>query len=138
MIRSDRPDVTHTNPTNDISDSGMVDVINIALALVSIGLGAIGWLRPRYTMELLDIAPGGSTMGLSEIRAASGALFIGLGLGAIFLATPLAYAMVGFAWAGAAIGRLTSIVADGEATRQKITFFVVEAVVAITLLALNL
>ena len=116
----------------------MVEYLNIALALLSIGLGAIGWLAPRYTMDVLDMAPRGSTMGLSEIRAASGALFIGLGLGAIVLGTPLAYAMVGFAWGGAAIGRLTSIVADGEVTRQKVTFFVIEAAVAGVLLAANL
>lgn len=115
----------------------MIEVLNIALALLSIGLGAVGWLAPRYTMDLLDIAPTGSTMGMSEIRAASGALFIGLGLGALLLATPAAYAMVGFAWAGAAAGRLTSILADG-ATRQKLTFFAVEIAVAGVLLALNL
>lgn len=115
----------------------MIDLVNLVLALVSIGLGAIGWLAPRYTMQLLDLSADGSTMGMSEIRAASGALFIGLGLGAIVLATPLAYAMVGFAWAGAAVGRLTSIVADG-ATRQKTTFFAVELAVAGLLLALNL
>lgn len=116
----------------------MIDIVNILLALASVGLGAIGWLMPRYTMELLDMAPTRSTMGLSEIRAASGALFIGLGLGAIVLNTPLAFAMVGFAWGGAAIGRLTSIIADGDASRQKVTFFVIEAAVAITLLAINL
>ena len=116
----------------------MIDLINITLALVSIGLGAIGWFLPRYTMDLLDIAPTGSTMGVSEIRAASGALFVGLGFGAIVLGTPLAYAMVGFAWGGASIGRLTSIVADGDASRQKITFFAVEAVVAAALLSINL
>jgi hypothetical protein len=116
----------------------MTDYINIALALVSIGLGMIGWLRPHYTMQVLDIAPTHSTMGVSEIRAASGALFVGIGFGALVLATPMAFAMVGFAWAGAAIGRLTSIFADGEASRQKIVFFAVEAVVAATLLALNL
>lgn len=116
----------------------MVDLINILLALVSIGLGAVGWLAPRYTMQLLDIAPVGSTMGLSEIRAASGALFIGLGVGALVLGTPMGFAMVGFAWAGAAIGRLTSIIADGHRNTSKITFFAVEAVVASTLLAINL
>ena len=115
----------------------MIDLLNISLALVSIALGAIGWLAPRYTMGVLDIAQGGSTMGLSEIRAASGALFIGLGAGAIFLGTPLAYAMVGFAWGGAAIGRLTSIVADGN-TRKKTGFFVIEVAVAALLLGLNL
>ena len=116
----------------------MADIINILLALASVGLGAVGWLMPRYTMKLLDMAPTNSTMGLSEIRAASGALFVGLGVGAIILNTPLAFAMVGFAWGGAAIGRLTSIVADGDASRQKITFFVIEAAVASALLAINL
>ena len=74
----------------------MTDLINILIALSSIGLGAVGWLAPRYTMDLLDMAPTRSTMGLSEIRAASGALFIGLGLGALVLGTPLAFAMVLF------------------------------------------
>jgi hypothetical protein len=115
----------------------MTDLLNIALALLSIGLGAIGWLAPRYTMGVLDLATNGSTMGMSEIRAASGALFVGLGLGALILATPLAYAMVGFAWGGAAVGRLTSIIADGP-TRTKVGFFTVEIAVAATLLALNL
>jgi len=116
----------------------MVDLINILLACISIGLGAIGWLAPRYTMQILDMAPVGSTMGLSEIRAASGALFIGLGVGALLLGTPIGFAMVGFAWAGAAIGRLTSILADGYQNTRKITFFVVEASVAGVLLAINL
>jgi hypothetical protein len=115
----------------------MIDLLNLAMALLSIGLGAVGWLAPRYTMDLLELAPTGSTMGLSEIRAASGALFVGLGIGAILLATPLAYAMLGFAWGGAAVGRLTSVVVDGP-SRQKLTFLVVEVAVAGALLALNL
>ena len=115
----------------------MIDLLNLGLALLSIGLGAVGWLAPRYTMHLLELAPTGSTMGMSEIRAASGALFVGLGIGAILLGTPLAYAMLGFAWGGAAVGRLTSVLADGS-SRQKITFFLVELAVAFALLALNL
>lgn len=116
----------------------MTDILNILMALLSIGLGAIGWLAPRYTLSVLDLAPTGTTMGLSEIRAASGALFIGLGLGAIVLGTPLAYAMVGFAWAGAAAGRLTSILADEAPTRRTYGFFATEAVVAALLLVINL
>ena len=85
----------------------MIDAINLLLALTSIGLGVIGWLMPRYTMGVLDLTTAGSTMGVSEIRAASGALFVGLGLGALALGTPSAYAMVGFAWAGAAIRSCT-------------------------------
>lgn len=116
----------------------MTDILNVLLALVSVGFGAIGWLAPRYTMELLDLTADGSTMGVSEIRAASGALFIGLGLGAMVLNEPLAYAMIGFAWGGAAIGRLTSIIADDAPTRQTYVFFAVEVLVAGTLLTLNL
>jgi hypothetical protein len=116
----------------------MIEIVNVALALLSVALGAFGWLAPRYTMALLDLQPVGSSMGHSEIRAVSGALFIGLGLGAIFLAEPFAFAMLGFAWAGAAIGRLTSILADPAPTRRTHTFFAVEAVVAVLLLSLNL
>ncbi len=116
----------------------MTDLINILIALTSIGLGAIGWLAPRYTMDVLDMQSTQSTMGVSEIRAASGALFVGMGLGALILGTPLAYAMVGFCWAGAAIGRLTSIFAEGLTTRRKLVFFGVEAAVAALALSLNL
>ncbi|MBT8409141.1 MAG: DUF4345 domain-containing protein [Alphaproteobacteria bacterium] len=116
----------------------MFDLINIAMALLSIGLGAVGWLAPRYTMDLLDLSPSGSTMGVSEIRAASGALFIGLGAGALILNEPFAYAMIGFAWGGAAIGRLTSIIADEAPTQRTWWFFGTEAVVALALLAINL
>lgn len=116
----------------------MIDLLNILIALVSIGFGAIGWAAPRYTMRQLDLAPAGnSTMGHSEMRAASGALFVGLGLGALVIGTPAAYAMIGCAWGGAAIGRLTSIVMDG-ASRTKWIFFAVEIVVGILAIAINL
>ena|SRR6056297_1863344 len=116
----------------------MLDIINIFFALASIGLGGIGWLAPRYTMGVLDLATDGSTMGVSEIRAASGALFIGMGLGAIILGTPTAYAMVGFAWGGAAIGRVTSLALDDAPTRRTWGFAVAEIVVAAVLLIINL
>lgn len=116
----------------------MIDALNIAFALFSVALGVIGWLAPRYTMATLDLQTAGSTMGVSEIRAASGALYVGAGLGALFLATPAAFAMLGFVWGGAAIGRITSIFADDTPTRLKWTFFGIEAAVAAALLILNL
>ncbi|MEM9710182.1 MAG: DUF4345 family protein [Pseudomonadota bacterium] len=116
----------------------MIDTINIGLALLSAGLGLIGWLAPRYTLATLDLTTTGSTMGLSEIRAASGALYVVLSLGAVLLASPVAYAMLGFAWAGAALGRLTSIFADEQPTQRTWSFFWIEAAVAGALLALNL
>ncbi|MEL7104762.1 MAG: DUF4345 family protein [Pseudomonadota bacterium] len=116
----------------------MIDALNIAFALFSMALGVIGWLAPRYTMTALDLQTAGSTMGVSEIRAASGALYVGAGLGALFLATPGAFAMLGFVWGGAAMGRITSIFADESPTRLKWTFFGIEAAVAAALLLVNL
>lgn len=117
----------------------MIELINIALALVSIGLGAFGWLAPRYTMETLDLqTTNDSTMGLSELRASAGALFIGLGLGALYFGTPQAFAMVGFAWGGAAVGRVTSILRDEAPTRKTYIFAAIEIAVAVILLAINL
>ncbi|SLN71821.1 DUF4345 family protein [Roseisalinus antarcticus] len=114
-----------------------MDIINTLIALISIGLGLLGWLAPRYTMEVVDLRPGLSPMGFGEVRAASGALFVGLGAGALLLDTPLGFAMIGFAWGGAAIGRLTSLVLDGQ-TPKKWLFFGCEAVVAAVALGLNL
>ena len=114
-----------------------MDLINIAFAIVSIALGCFGWLAPRYTMSALDLEGGQSTMGMSEVRASVGALFVGMGCGALLLGTPDAYAMLGFCWAGAALGRLTSIVLDGG-FQKKWVYFIVEAGVAGPAIVLNL
>ena len=114
-----------------------MDLINLLLALISIALGAFGWLGPKYTMETLNLTAHTDTMGLSEIRASAGALFIGMGVGALILGTPAGYAMIGFCWAGAAAGRLTSLLMDGQ-TRKKWAFFAVEGLVAVVAIVGNL
>jgi hypothetical protein len=113
-----------------------MDLLNPLLALFSIALGLFGWLAPRYTMEVVDLRPGPTAMGPSEIRAASGALFVGLGAGALLLGSPTAYLMMGFAWGGAAVGRITSIIIDGP-TLKKWAFFATEAAFALIVIALN-
>lgn len=114
-----------------------MEIWNLIFALASIGLGLFGWLAPAYTMATLDLHKGDTSMGPSEVRASAGALFVGLGVGALILGSPIAYAMIGFAWGGAAVGRLTSLVLDGP-TRKKWGFFAVEAAVAYGALAVNL
>ena len=113
-----------------------MDILNYLFALASIGLGAVGWLAPRYTMEMLDLKKGEGNMGPSEIRAASGALFVGLGLGAILIGTPVAYGMIGCAWTGAAVGRATSLMLDGT-NSLKWKFFATEVVVGLGALWVN-
>lgn len=113
------------------------DILNVILALLTIGFGAMGWLAPDYTMRKVDLRDGGSTMGKSEVRAASGALFVMAGLGALLLWTPASFAMIGFIWGGGALGRATSLAIDGR-TRLKWIFFGSELAVAVIALWINL
>jgi len=116
---------------------GAVDILNFLFALASIVLGCFGWLAPRYTMGALDLSAGATTMGMSEVRASVGCLFVGMGIGALVLGTPEAYVMLGACWCGAALGRLTSLVLDGN-SRKKFIYFAVEAIVGIPAVLLNI
>ncbi|MCK0166814.1 DUF4345 family protein [Jannaschia sp. S6380] len=112
-------------------------ILNVLLALATIGFGAAGWLAPDWTMKKVGLADTGSTMGKSEVRAASGALFVVAGLAAILLGGPVAYAMLGFVWLGGALGRATSLALDGTTTR-KWGFFATEIVTGAVLVLINL
>ncbi len=113
--------------------------INSLAALATIAFGLIGWLAPRYTMDTLNLSTtDGSTLGLSEIRAASGALFVGLGLAGLLLKLPAVFLTIGCAYAGAAVGRITAIVLDGAGTSTSWTFFAVEVAFAAWLIGANL
>ena len=114
-----------------------VDLINMALGFMTVLLGMIGWLVPRWTMRQLDMYAGPTNMAYTEVSAASGCLFVGLGLGAIILNDPLAWGVLGLAYAGAAAGRVTSIFRDNAASRQSWTFFGTEAAFAAWLIFVN-
>ncbi|WP_371153800.1 DUF4345 family protein [Jannaschia sp. 2305UL9-9] len=115
----------------------LVDTINVLLAFATIGFGSAGWLVPKWTMQKVGLADTGTTMGMSEVRAASGALFVMAGAAALVLAHPIAYAMLGFVWLGGGLGRGTSLLVDGR-TRRKWGFFASEVVIGLTLIILNL
>lgn len=114
----------------------MPDFLNILLALGTVAFGGAGWLAPAWTMDKVSLADTGDTMGLSETRAASGALFVVAGIAAIVLGGPVAYGMLGFVWLGGALGRGTSLALDGRTTR-KWGFFGTELAFGV-LLAANL
>ncbi len=114
-----------------------IDFINMAVALLTIVLGMMGWLAPRWTMQQLDMQSGPSNMAYTEVSAVSGCLFVGMGLGAMILNEPLAWVVLGLAYAGAAVGRVTSILRDNAASRQSWTFFGCEAALAAWLVIAN-
>ena len=114
-----------------------IDLINMAVGLLTVILGMMGWLAPRWTMQQLDIQAGPTNMAYTEVSAVSGCLFVGMGLGAMILNEPLAWTVLGLAYAGAAIGRVTSILRDNAASRQSWTFFGCEAALAAWLVLAN-
>lgn len=115
----------------------MIETINIASALITIVLGCFGFLAPRYTMGALHLQTDGNTMGLSEIRASVGCLFVAMGIACIYLDEPMAYFMLGVAYIGAAAGRLVSLVVDKPPFTKAFIYFAVEAVLAAALVVLN-
>ncbi|MFK7754590.1 MAG: DUF4345 family protein [Sedimentitalea sp.] len=115
----------------------MTDTINFLACLATIGFGLFGFLAPAYTAAALDLAPTKSTMGLSEMRASVGGLFVIAGLAALWLATPTAYVMIGFAFAGAALGRVVSLALDNPPVVKVLVFGGIEAALAFWLILAN-
>jgi len=116
----------------------MIDTLNVLMALMTIAFGAFGFLAPRFTASALDLEIGETTMGLSEMRASVGGLFVAMGIFAIWSGLPMAYAMLGVAYSGAALGRLMSMILDRPPFRKAMLYFALEAGPAAYLLLANL
>ncbi|WP_299783160.1 DUF4345 family protein [uncultured Roseobacter sp.] len=115
----------------------MTDIVNITASLLTIAFGLFGFVAPRYTAAALDLAPTTSTMGLSEMRASVGGLFVVAGLAALWLDDPVAYATIGFAFLGAAIGRGLSLIFDDPPRRKVLVFGGIEVALAVAFLLAN-
>ena len=113
-------------------------IVNVLAALLTIAFGLFGLIAPRFTATALDLAPTESTMGLSEIRASVGGLFVVCGSAVIILNDPLAYAVLGFGYAGTVLGRLVSLACDAPPRRKVLVFGGIEAVLAAWLVFANL
>lgn len=115
----------------------MLDLIDPLIALVTIAFGLFGLVAPRYTADVLDMQPTDSTMGLSEIRASAGGLFVAMGGVCLLTGAALAYAMLGVAYAGASAGRAISMLVDRPPQLKALTWFALEAIPAAWLIWTN-
>ncbi len=115
----------------------MVPTLNAIAALLTIGFGLFGFLAPAYTANALDLAPTTSTMGLSEMRASVGGLFVVTGIAVLLLNNPMAYVMLGVVYSGAALGRFVSVVLDNPPLAKALIFGGIELVLAVWLIAAN-
>lgn len=116
----------------------MVMILNVIAALLTIGFGLFGFLAPAWTAASLDLAPTSSTMGLSEMRASVGGLFVVTGIAVLWLNNPMAYAMLGVVYAGATLGRFVSVVMDNPPLVKALIFGGIELVLAVWLIAANI
>ncbi|MFW2587059.1 DUF4345 family protein [Sagittula sp. SSi028] len=115
----------------------MTEIINILIALMTIAFGAIGFIAPRYAADALDLKVGDTTMGLSELRASAGGLFVAVGVVCLVTGAGWAYAMLGVAYAGAATGRTLSMLRDAPPQPKALAWFALEALPAIWLIWAN-
>ncbi|WP_299736965.1 DUF4345 family protein [uncultured Roseobacter sp.] len=115
----------------------MTDTLNTLACLLTIAFGLFGFLAPRYTAATLDLQITTSTMGLSEMRASVGGLFVISGLAALWLDNPVAYLMIGFAFTGAALGRVLSLIFDKPPVVKVLIFGGIEAALATALFIAN-
>lgn len=103
-----------------------MELINPILAILTIIFGGFGLIAPRYTASALDLATTKSTMGLSELRAGSGGLFVAMGLWCLLSGDPNAYFALGVAYVGAGLGRAISIVIDKPPLTKALVFLAFE------------
>lgn len=88
-----------------------MEILNIAGAVMTLVMGCLGLFFPQRAAAftgLRAVTPAGR----SEFRSTFGGLFLLAGLAALVTRQPAAFLTLCAAWAGAASGRLLSILAD--------------------------
>ncbi len=106
-------------------------------AVLHLLIGLAGLLIPARVAAEISLQPLGK-LGLSEIRATFGGIFLGLGVAMLLLNTADTYAVVAAGWFGAAIARAISIVVDREPHPKNFGGLIIEAGVGAMLFSAKL
>ncbi len=110
-----------------------IQLAHHAGAFINVALGLAALLFPRRVADRLGLYLKGK-LGLGEIRATYGGLFLGLGVFSLIQGNPLLFRMLGFGWLLVGLGRMLSMVIDESMTRNNVVAFTVEMLVAWLLL----
>jgi hypothetical protein len=102
-------------------------------AAITLALGVMALLKPDWAASFVNLRPAG-LIGTSELRATYGGFFAALGGTALWLGSGAVYAALGWAWAGAAAGRLLSAAIDGSRSGKNLGGIAFEAAIAALLL----
>ncbi|XOB93783.1 DUF4345 family protein [Pseudomonadota bacterium 24LQ007] len=111
-----------------------MELIPLLGAVCTLALGILGLVAPRKVADLVGVAPEGA-LGLSEIRATYGGIFIGLGAACLSFQQSEVYVAVGLAWLLAAVSRIVSIFLDQAYSSKNVGGVIVEAGIGSLLVA---
>ncbi len=112
----------------------LAEIAHLAGALVTAGLGGMGLVSPSTAAAFTSLSPVGK-LGVSEVRATYGGFFLALGATALWTQAAGAFTVLGIAWAGAALGRLASVVVDRSTEPKNLGGIAFEGLIATLLLA---
>ena len=110
-----------------------MDFVPLFGAVCTLALGALGLMAPHTVANLVGVVPEGK-LGLSEIRATYGGIFIGLGAACLWFQQPEVYVAAGLAWLLAAVSRTVSIFLDQSFSSKNMGGVVVEAGIGLLLI----
>jgi len=102
-------------------------------ASLSVLAGVMGLVWPRQVSTRIGLATP-SLLGVSEVRATYGGLFIGAGAAVLLSGSTTAATVLGAAWGGAFVGRALSVVIDRSRSKENVAGLVLEATMAALLL----
>ncbi len=102
-----------------------------AIATIITGLASLFWPTRVLGFTGLDVVGG---RGITEVRTILGALFVGLGVAALYFNIPETYKMLGITYLVMAVVRAISIVVDKSMVSSNVISVVAEAVFGIILM----
>lgn len=102
--------------------------------VLTLAMGLLGLFAPGVVARLVSITPVGR-LGVSEIRATYGGLFLAIGVTVLLARDTTLFALAGVAWVGTAAGRGISWWYDRSREPRNLLAFGVELVAGHLLLA---
>ncbi len=111
----------------------IIQILKYVAAIATILTGAASLFWPTRVLGFtgLDVDSG---RGITEIRTILGALFVGLGVAALYFNLPETYKMLGITYLVMAVVRTISIFVDDSMVSSNVISVIVEAVFGIILL----
>lgn len=112
---------------------GLLDILKIAVALVTAATGLLAFARPLSVLGFTGLgAPG--PRGVTEIRAVLGGAFIALGTAPLLLRTPETFRMLGLVYLVIGATRIVGLILDKSVQRSNVISLAVELLFAVTLI----